>query len=139
LFDFIKKIFSKGTEAGTNPVSSPEPIEPEFLTKPCRSWVDQSLTTRNGNSYRTTVGIVRQNIAKTQSLGLARAVERHSHCPHPSSTGQITARSAGQSSGRLRWSQGHAGGVGVSSHSRPLLNTGRITAGNARRRGISES
>jgi hypothetical protein len=32
-----------------------------------------------------------------------------------------------------------AGDVGVSSHSRPLLNTGRITAGNARRRGISES
>ena len=63
---------------------------------------DRSHTTQNGNSYRTTVGIVRQNIAKTQSLGLARAVERHSHCPHPSSTGQITARSAGQSSDRRK-------------------------------------
>ena len=41
MFDFIKKIFSKGTQTTTepasSPVSNPEPIETEFLTKPCRT------------------------------------------------------------------------------------------------------
>ena len=100
---------------------------------------DRSLTIRNGNTSQTTAGSVRKNTGQASSQEPARGAEGHLHSWSLYSIGQITARSAGQSSGRLRWSQGHAGGVGVSSHSRPLLNTGRITAGNARRRGISES
>ena len=41
MFDSIKKIFSKGTEPttepDTNPDTNPESLEPEFLTKPCRT------------------------------------------------------------------------------------------------------
>ena len=96
---------------------------------------DPSPIIRNGNISRITAGSVRRSTEQALLQEPARGAGRRLRFRNLFSTGQITARSAGRGSGRLRRLREHAKGVGASSHFRLPLSTGLTFAGNVRQGG----
>ena len=87
---------------------------------------------RNGNISRITAGSVRRSTEQALLQEPASGAGRRLRFRNLFSTGQITVRSAGRGSGRLRRLQEHAKGVGAGSHFRLPLSTGLTFAGNVR-------
>ena len=93
---------------------------------------------RSGNTSRITAGSVKRSTGQALLQEPARGAGRRLRFRNLFSTGQITARSAGRGSNRLRRSQEHAKGVGAGSHFRLPLSTGLTFAGNVRQREIRD-